>query len=75
MAGLIRMVLLGFVAYVVYAGARAFLRSRGRLPGGRRPEIEMPFCLRCESSRNVVVNSGEGAGDTRWYCTKCHEHF
>jgi hypothetical protein len=74
MAALIRLALVAWVGFLVFAGVRAFLRSRGRLQR-RPPELEMPYCLRCESNRNVVVNSGEAARDAHWFCTKCREGF
>lgn len=74
MAALIRLAIVAWVGFLIFAGARKLLRSRGGLQR-RRPEIEMPYCLKCESNRSVVVNSGEAAGDAHWYCTRCREGF
>ena len=41
-----------------------------------RPETTMPYCQKCESNRNVVVNSGQAEDQSlRWYCTRCREGF
>ena len=39
----------------------------------------MPYCLKCETNRNVVTNVGRPAGFPRdkysWYCEGCLEGF
>ena len=75
MAGLIRFLLVSLVGVVLYAFVRSIRRSmqKGR-PG--EPELSMPYCQKCESNRNVVVNAGHSLDrDSRWYCTHCREGF
>jgi hypothetical protein len=74
MSALIRLAILAGLAALVFAAVRAYLRSTGRAPD-RKAEPEVPYCLKCESTRNVVVNSGIGPLGARWYCTKCREGF
>ena len=74
MGVLIRLAMVAWIGFLAVVGIRAFHRYKGRQQ--QRPEeLEMPYCLKCESNRNVVVNSGEAAKDNRWYCTHCREGF
>ena len=69
------MVLLAIVVFVIYLLVRAFMRSmqKGSRP---HPEVTMPYCQKCESNRNVVVNAGHVEDhNLRWYCTRCREGF
>jgi hypothetical protein len=59
---------------MVFTGVRKFRQRRGRLQGPPA-ELEMPYCLKCETNRNVVVNHGHELGEARWFCTGCREGF
>ena len=49
--------------------------SLGRLPRVST-ERQMPYCLKCESNRQVVINAGEEVPpeDYQWFCRKCREY-
>ena len=72
---MLRLGILILVGLVVYLLVRMVVRSMQQ--GSRRqPEVTMPYCQKCESNRNVVVNSGEAEDQAmRWYCTRCKEGF
>ena len=70
-----RLALLAIVVFVAYLLVRAFMRSMQK-SSGRQPETTMPYCQKCESNRNVVVNAGHVENhNLRWYCTRCREGF
>ena len=72
---LLRLAIFTVAAVAIYLLVRALMRTMRPGPG-RHPEISMPFCHKCESNRNVVVNSGQAEDtDLRWYCTRCREGF
>ena len=75
MAGLIRYLIIAAVVFAVWWVVRMVVRSMQQ--GGRRgPEVIMPYCQKCESNRNVVVNSGQAEDyHLRWWCTRCKEGF
>ena len=72
---MLRLGILILVALAVYLLVRMVMRSMQQ--GSRRqPEVTMPYCQKCESNRNVVVNAGHVADhNLRWYCTRCREGF
>ena len=72
---MLRLGILILVVLAVYLLARMFVRSMQQ-GGRRRPEVIMPYCQKCESNRNVVVNAGHvDDHNLRWYCTRCREGF
>ena len=72
---MLRLGILILVVLAVYLLARMFVRSMQQ-GGQRRPEVIMPYCQKCESNRNVVVNAGHvDDHNLRWYCTRCREGF
>ena len=75
MAGLLRYLIIAAVVFAVYWLVRMLVRQMQQ--GGRRqPEVTMPYCQKCESNRNVVVNSGQAEDHhLRWWCTRCREGF
>ena len=74
MGALIRLAVLAWLGFMVFTIVRKFRQRRGLLQGPPA-ELEMPYCLKCESNRSVVVNRGHEAGDARWFCTRCREGF
>ena len=75
MAGLLRYLIIAAVVFAVYWLVRMLVRSMQQ-GGRRRPEVIMPYCQKCESNRNVVVNAGHvDDHNLRWYCTRCREGF
>ncbi len=72
---MLRLGILILVALAVYLLVRMVMRSMQQ--GSRRgPEVTMPYCQKCESNRNVVVNAGHVEDhNLRWYCTRCREGF
>ena len=72
---MLRLGILILVVLAVYLLVRMAVRSMQQ-SGRNRPEVIMPYCQKCESNRNVVVNSGQAGDDRlRWWCTRCHEGF
>lgn len=75
MAILIRYLLMLLAGLVIYAFVRSIRRAMQGSKQGE-PELDMPYCQKCESNRNVVVNAGHSPDrDSRWYCTHCREGF
>ena len=72
---MLRIGILILAVLIAYLLARMFLRSMQRR-ARRGPEPIMPYCQKCESNRNVVVNSGQAEDHAlRWWCTRCKEGF
>ena len=76
MGALIRLaipIILAVVFFVIY---RQFTQGTRR-PPRRAPELEMPYCLKCESNRQVVANPGVDFPREQypWYCQRCREVF
>lgn len=70
-----RLIIFAMVVFAVYLLVRWFMKSMQQ-GGQRRPEVIMPYCQKCESNRNVVVNSGQTEDyNLRWWCTRCKEGF
>jgi transcription elongation factor Elf1 len=57
-----------FIA-IVSGGIYAFRR----LNKPKNKQISTPWCLRCESTRSVVMNFDENQKNGYWYCTRCNE--
>ncbi len=75
MIALIRILIVPVIAMVVFAIIRSVIRSMQQRNQGNR-DMVMPYCQKCESNRNVVVNVGQTSDEAeRWYCTHCHEGF
>ncbi|SVC62620.1 uncharacterized protein METZ01_LOCUS315474 [marine metagenome] len=75
MIALIRILIVPVIAMVVFAIIRSVIRSMQQRNQGNR-DMVMPYCQKCESNRNVVVNVGQTPDEAeRWYCTHCHEGF
>ena len=75
MAGLLRYLIIAAVVFAVYWVVRTVMRQMQQGPR-RQPEVTMPYCQKCESNRNVVVNSGQAEDhNLRWWCTRCREGF
>ena len=77
MTGLFRFVAVAVVVgLVIYFVRRMMQQSKSGGPGQLRA---MPFCRRCESNRNVVVNAGRNPRYPQdrwsWYCQRCDEGF
>ena len=73
--GLLRVLIITAVVFLGYLLVRMLLKSMQQ-SGRRRPEVIMPYCQKCESNRNVVVNSGQAEDyHLRWWCTRCKEGF
>ncbi len=72
MIALIRILIVPVIAMAVFAIIRSVIRSMQQ----SNRDMTMPYCQKCESNRNVVVNAGQTPDETeRWYCTHCHEGF
>ena len=76
MAILIRLavgIVLAVGFFLIY---RKFSQGTGRIPR-RDLELEMPYCLKCESNRQVVINPGDYFPPQQypWYCQRCREFF
>ena len=72
---LLRILAVTLIGLVVYAFIRSVMRSMRQ---NRQDALDttMPYCQKCESNRNVVVNAGQSTDEAeRWYCTHCHEGF
>ena len=67
---LIVMLLVGLGIYLL---RRHFgFSSRGSRSSHELPPL--PYCLNCESNRQVVENPGDRS-EARWYCQRCREAF
>lgn len=72
---MLRLGILILVVLVVYLLVRMFVRSMQQ-SSRHGPEVTMPYCQKCESNRNVVVNAGQAQDQgLRWWCTRCREGF
>ncbi len=70
---LIRYLLILVVGLVAYSIYRSIKKSMQQV---KQDELDMPYCQKCESNRNVVVNAGQSPDvGSRWYCTHCREGF
>mgnify|MGYP001392555372 CR=1 FL=1 len=59
-----------FILITIVAGGIYAFR---RLKKPNNKQIIAPWCLRCESNRNVVMNFDENEKDGHWYCSRCKE--
>ena len=72
MVALLRLLVVLLLAGVVIYLLRhrlGLVPRRPRLPPEPRP---MPYCLKCESNRQVIERWNEGL---RFYCQRCRESF
>ncbi|MEE2656137.1 MAG: hypothetical protein VYB71_00920 [Chloroflexota bacterium] len=75
MIALIKILIVPVIAMVVLAIIRSVIRSMQQNNQANQ-DMTMPYCQKCESNRNVVVNAGQTPDRAeRWYCTRCHEGF
>lgn len=75
MFSLIRILIVPVIGMIVFAIIRSVIRSMQQSKQGYQ-DMVMPYCQKCESNRNVVVNAGQTPDeDQRWYCTRCREGF
>jgi len=75
MFGFIRILVVPVIATVIYMFIRSVMRSMKQSQQDSL-NMAMPYCQKCESNRNVVVNAGQSPDEKeRWYCTHCREGF